>query len=35
VGKGGRGSGGGRGDALDICVGYGKLFSFENDERNG
>jgi hypothetical protein len=23
------------GDALEICVGYGKLFSFESDGRNG
>jgi hypothetical protein len=35
VGKGDRESGKGSGDALESCVGYGKLFSFENDGRNG
>ncbi len=35
MGKGNRGSRGGQGDALEICVGYGKFFYFEDDGRNG
>ncbi len=35
LGKGNRGSGGGWGDALRICVGYGKKKFFENDGKNG
>jgi hypothetical protein len=33
--KGDKGNGGGWRDSLNICVGYGKLFSFESDGRNG